>query len=268
MEFQKILNQDIFQPLQILARTGEPLDTDRIEKGLKTLQEQFWDTLQRNRRFWVTFTGKESFFSNLERYVDEFWNTHARVIEKEVAMLKQETTKLNKERDRLQADKAKLTTTASAIEKRISSIESPFGKLPVGLAESIALYPLIIAFGFAIAAGRLNSAIQLRAELFRIWRAKDPQNRVLSDEQLNLMAPLTFAPSVTRRQSLSKIAMLFLPLALYVLACLLILYTWGPAVKEEELMTGLRPIYGSLYAITAIIMAASYNKLMKAARRQ
>jgi uncharacterized membrane protein len=127
---------------------------------------------------------------------------------------------------------------------------------------------LIIAFGFAIAAGRLNSAMQMRTEFVRLWRAKDPQKRALSDGQIQLMAPLAYISNVSGRASALKISMLFLPLALYLLACGLIIYTWGPAVKEQELMTGLQPIYGSLYIFAAVVLAVSYGKILKNLRLQ
>lgn len=266
--FKKTLNGDVFKPLQNLAAAGEGIETQNVQNGLNSLQEKFWDILRENKQFWLTFSGKEEFFDQLDKEVSNFWNTYGADIDKKAAQLKKDVKRLEAESAELQNIKDQLIKSAADIKTRISSIESPFGKLPVGMAESIALYPLIIAFGFAIAAIKMISTMKLRAEVFRIWRQQDPQKNVLSDEQISLIVPLALAPTAGGRMSFGKISLLLLPLAIYILACALILYSWWEAsIIEDDLLSGLKPIYGLLYVTSAIFMVVSYSKILTIIRQ-
>ena len=268
-KFRGILEQHLFEPLQELAQSGESIDIQNVQQGLDDLQNEFWETLKNNRQFWLTFSGKVEFFDELNSQVSRFWNTHAAEIEKKASRLRSELQTLKDERAALQDRKAQLVSAAAAVEKRIASIESPFGKLPVGLAESIALYPLIIAFGFALVAAKLISAIQLRHEIFKLWRTQDPKKQILTDDQINLMAPLNAVPAAGKSNSPANILLLFSPLLIYAVACLLILYTWtmGTAVSEEELLSGLQPLYGALYVVATVVLVVTYWKIFSGMAR-
>ena len=65
-----------------------------------------------------------------------------------------------------------LNDTKQQIEKRIDQIEFPFGRLPIGINDSIYLFPIGIAVGFILIVSIISDKFKLRQELFQFYDMK------------------------------------------------------------------------------------------------
>jgi hypothetical protein len=65
-----------------------------------------------------------------------------------------------------------LNYTKQQIEKRIDQIEFPFGRLPIGINDSIYLFPIGIAVGFILIVSIISDKFKLRQDLFQFYEKK------------------------------------------------------------------------------------------------
>lgn len=74
------------------------------------------------------------------------------------------------------------------------NIDTPFGTLPVGLNELILLFPVLAAAGFVMCASLFVETARLRQEFHGLTRLSDPDQSVLPDRRIALIAPLWVDP--------------------------------------------------------------------------
>jgi hypothetical protein len=172
--------------------------------------------------------------------------------------------KLKEQMDQLARDKARLAEAQSLskgqqeeIAKRLSSIQSPFGTLPIGLREGILSFPLVVAVAYLLSAGSLASAIRLRATCHRLYREWDQRGQVVTDDQVALFAPLWIDPALGARAQPMAFTLLLLPAPIFLAAVALIAYI--SRISEAPPLRGTMGwgLYGlaSLAALGAILLA-------------
>ena len=139
--------------------------------------------------------------------------------------------KVKEQMDQLSRDKAQLAEAQilskgrqEEIAKRLSSIQSPFGTLPIGLQEGILSFPLVVAVAYLLSAASLASAIRLRGSCHRLYREWDQRGQVVTDGQVALFAPLWIDPALGARAQPMAIALLLLPVPIFLAAVGLIAY--------------------------------------------
>ena len=140
--------------------------------------------------------------------------------------LEQELRLLSKERDQLSNEQTANRAELDKIEKRLSSIQSPFGTLPIGLSEGILAYPIFVAIGLVACGLLLADAIRLRSALHAAWRRWDPEATILSDHHVAMMAPLWFEPGSHGMRRWLRTAVFALPALLFLGGVGLIVYGW------------------------------------------
>jgi septal ring factor EnvC (AmiA/AmiB activator) len=171
---------------------------------------------------------------------------------------------LKEQMAQLTKDKAQLTEAQNLsrgqqedIAKRLSSIQSPFGTLPIGLREGILSFPLVVAAAYLLSAGSLASAIRLRGTCHRLYREWDERGQVVTDGQVALFAPLWIDPALGARAQPMAIALLLLPVPIFLAAVALIVYI--SRISEAPPLRGTMGwgLYGlaSLAALCAILLA-------------
>jgi len=265
--YDTILRRDVLQPLKSLNNdTLVVIDMKSIEAGLDTLKEDFISELEQNPQFWETYSGKGGFYSTLDDKVQQFWDIHGSQIDKQSRFIQQQSDKLQEIQNKLDDRLNKMKDQEKQIGARLEQIEFPFGKLPVGLTESIAIFPIILAIGFLVIASQLRETIQLRKSFHQLYQRKDPTRTILDDQQIALIAPLWIDPVSPNKQKLARVTILAIPFLIFIVSGILILYNWsipGFFAYADQLNWWL---YGGLYVLSLVIFVYGYRQIFNEMR--
>ncbi len=150
--------------------------------------------------------------------------------------------------------------------KHLRDVQTPFGQLPVGLNDLVLLFPVLLAAGFLLSASLFSETLQLRQVFHRLCRAKDPGAEIFDDAHIALVAPVWVDPLQARGHRAYRIAILALPVAVFVAAVALLLdnrLLWGAFMDEVRLGP---LIYGAFYALSALSMVEGGRRVWRALR--
>jgi hypothetical protein len=165
-----------------------------LTKQLGSLQIEFKRKLEENPSFWKTFNGKVGLSFKLDEEVNLFWEKYDSTIEGHSYKLKQELSKLEDMQEQNKNELGKLKSKEKDIAHRLNHIESPIGKLPIGLNESVLVLPIVLAIGFLVCALLFCDTIRLRKAFHNLLQREDPGGVILTDRQIALIAPLWIDP--------------------------------------------------------------------------
>ncbi len=260
--YDKILRSDVLEPLKSLNNDMlVVIDLTSISLGLDSLKSDFTTELVQNPRFWETFNGKGGFYSTLDDRIQRFWDIHGSQIDHQSQVLQLQFNELQNTQKELNDQLNKMKEQEKQVAARLEQIEFPFGKLPVGLTESIAIFPIILAIGFLVVASQLREAIQLRKNFHQLYQRKDPTKTVLNDQQIALIAPLWIDPESPYKQKLVRLTILSIPFLIFIISCILIFYNWsipGFFAYADQLNWWL---YGGLYLLSLVIFIYGYRQI-------
>jgi hypothetical protein len=140
--------------------------------------------------------------------------------------------------------------------KRFKDINSPLGNLPIGLGESILVFPLIVAFGFVASAFRLQRLVRLSSEIETVYRVRDQAGKIITDDRLELMAPMSGVEWLRLRGGRLRLAVMILPALIFSAGVGIVLYSWSLS-RELLAVPGSGIVYSMLYiaALGAMIFA-------------
>ena len=187
-------------------------------------------------------------------------------LESASAALDEATKNLNEARVPAEAHRKAIADTEEEIAKRLSSVQSPLGTLPIGLTEATLAFPVIIAIALLIASLMLVDALRLRGAFHALWRRFDPDERVLGEKEMAMIAPLWLDPaSRGPKRSLAGIAFL-LPVLIFVGAVALIAYSWTITDKLPVGGTATLAAFAVFYIVSAGMILLGMAQLWKAWR--
>jgi hypothetical protein len=263
-EYQKTLRESVIKPLQAIDKKDLVVfDIAAIEAGLDTLQIAFSEELEQNPEFWRMYTGKLNFYGGLDDKINRFWEIHGSGIEKQSQVLNEEIIRFQKANAEFDSMLVELKTRETQVASRLNQIEFPFGKLPIGLSESIAVFPIILAIGFLMLALLLRDTIQLRKSFHLLYQRKDPNQEILTDEQIMLIAPLWIDPLQSERKNWLARIILFVPFLIFLVSCIMILYSWtipGFLRLGETLNWWL---YGGMFSLSFLLFIYGYRQIAR-----
>ena len=233
---------------------------DTLQKAIKDLPAHYLSAYQRNPNFWRTFQGKQRFYApdkELKRFLDSL----AAEINTSRQAMSKELKKLAAHSSALIAEKKSLASQQQTIEKRLTHVNSPLGKLPVGLHEALLVFPLFLAFGGSFVISILGRAVLLRHHYLCLHLRADPEQHLLTNQQLSLTTPLWIDPLKTGQ--FGQYLILYSPALLFILSGGYIILTWWQGSLHQ--LSGLLNIslYGSLYTAGLIAFFYSAYQLQK-----
>ena len=126
----------------------------------------------------------------LQTEVDKYWNEYYPLIEVQIQKIEPDIHKLIYEKNNLTSQLNLLNDTKQQIEKRIDQIEFPFGKLPIGINDSIYLFPIGIAVGFILIVSIMSDQFKLRQDLFQFYEKKDRNKRYYTNFNFSKIFPI------------------------------------------------------------------------------
>lgn len=214
--YRRILNQGVVSPLNTVGGKATPIiDRDKLNNQLNELQKSFEMKLTQNPRFWKTFSDKTGFSVELTEEVNNFWREYDPIVKTETEKLEKELEKHKKEKDKLEKERSNLKTENSELTKRLSTIESPLGNFPVGLNDSVLLFPVAVAIGFLVCTFLFSETIRLRKAFHKLYQNKG---------QITLIAPLWIDPANPEQNKPLRLTVFFSPIAFFAGAIVLNFY--------------------------------------------
>ncbi len=260
-DFFKVINQEVIAPLNSIDPAGVPLDAAALTKGLSDLQSAFQTKLAEHPGFWRKFEDKVSFYAQLNQELGGVWSTYDAEIKAQSEKLAIELTNLATEKESQEKRQSQLLAAETKISDRLDQIEFPFGKLPIGLTESILIFPLVLSIGFFICTLRLKGAIRTRASIQSLYQQKDSTQQIINAGQISLIAPLPIDPIASKKSQLVQFAVLLVPVVIFMAACGLNLYGWTlPAVDSG--IPEFKWMYGVLYVLGLALFIYTYQQIL------
>lgn len=265
--YREILRQDVVGALQeIPGGAANLVDRAALDRQVGDLQVSFEKKLTANPRFWETYPGKQRLYAKLNEGVEGFWSGYGAALETHTRRLTQTLEKLQADRTAIEQQQARLKAQEEKVAARLSQIESPLGKLPVGLIESVAVFPVLLAVGFGICVSLLCETVRLRGALHQLYQRRDPDRAVLTDRQIALVAPLWIDPADPNQNRTRQLLILLSPVAIYAVACGLIGYGWTLPEGTAGAGSVARWAYGGLYLMSLTSFIVGYRKVVAALR--
>lgn len=267
-EYEKILRQEVIQSLKALQDSGAqiPLDPVVLESNVKDLHASFEMKLQENPRFWHTYQDKVGFSVELTEEVNRFWAQYGKTLTAESEKLRQKLQDLEMARKQLETRLVELEEEEKAIETRLAQIESPLGILPVGLTESILIFPLILAVGFFMAASLFAETVKLRKAFHMSYHPGDSGTDHLSDAQVALIAPLWIDPVQMDQKKGLRYAVLLIPFVVFLISYGLIVYLGLLSESALGSRSLIRWVYLPLYLLSFIPFGYGFRNIQGSIR--
>jgi hypothetical protein len=257
--YAQVLDSSVIAPMEALSPDIARPRADALRSGLDSIRAAFEARLAATPRFWERFGGKLDFFGELNRDVEGYWTQYGFEAQKD---------SLSVAKQRLDSASAALTVRNARLEKledglaaRLATIESPLGKLPIGLVEGVQIFPLLMAIGFAWCCAVLAELVSMRNALQTGYRERDPEQAVLTDRHLTLIAPLWVGDGDLNTSNRAASILLFSPVAIFLLGCTLVVYQWVRWSDADGVSSQDHWLYGSLYLLAAVGLVIALRRV-------
>ncbi len=244
-QYRSMLDADVLAPLQALPDAPAGVDLAALPVALDSLRAAYEARLAANPRFWERFSGKTDFFGQMQGNLDEFWRRYG--FEDGRAALEAERARLDSLTAALQQREKALETGEEKLAARLAELDSPLGKLPVGLVEAVQMFPLLVAIGFGWCVLVLRRLVALRRAMQEGYARRDPAMADLTERHLALVAPVWVergGPALGR-------SLLWTPIAVFGVACALVAYHWSLDPGSGDVLALDPWVYGTLYVAAA-----------------
>jgi hypothetical protein len=174
--FHNLLNdikEEVEEPIkqaQIISDMAGDIDLQNItQQGIKDIQKYIDRVEKENPDFWQRYSGprgKLDVAQELQYEVKKSFGLLGDKINILVGRLK-EAVKVQKEAlDTMNNDMTKLQASKDQLDSRLSSLESPFGRIPADLPDLIKLFPVLMAGLMVIVTTTLQKSNSLYTSLW------------------------------------------------------------------------------------------------------
>lgn len=259
--YAQLLESSVIGPMETLPQGIAGPQAARLRQGLDSIKWGFEGRLAERPDFWEQFGGKMDFFSELKDDLDGYWIQFG--FQAQSDSLRAAQQQLDTASAQLRARMARLEGEEEGLAARLATIESPLGKLPIGLVEGVQIFPLLMAIGFVWICAVLAELVALRSVLQSGYRERDPDQAALTNRHLTIVAPLWIADGDSPTRDAAEHALLFAPIGIFALGCILVIYHWIGRTDEGGLTSQDRWLYGSLYLLAAAGLLVTYQHARK-----
>jgi hypothetical protein len=262
--YRSIVDNQIVQKIKSMSGPIRMvIDTNAMQTGLDTLIQNFTRHYRANPDFWHTYAQKGDFYHDLDGEIETFWRTYGSSVDSQsvlitasIAILDSQTNAAGKELAGIDDIEAKLT-------KRLDLLDSPFGKLPVGLNEALSLFPLLLAAAFVMLSGMMVELVTLRGLLFSYYRGGQQPSSSVADTILAMEFPLHPDFTLKGKKAFGARALLALPCIEFLLSCGLILYIWAGSTIQGATESLSMKMYLPVYCACLGMFIFSYFKIAR-----
>ena len=154
------------------------------------------------------------------------------------------------------------------LSQRLEAIETPLGAIPVGLKDSIPIFPFLVAAGYFICINLLNETICLRKTFHILYNKKyevggDGSGKMpikkkitVTPEQIALIVPLWTDPYDSGPKRVIWFIVLLIPLIVYFISVALV---WDSPVNLDGI--GHVTLYDGIYVVLFVALIGSFTKV-------
>ncbi|CAG0942801.1 hypothetical protein BROC_02009 [Candidatus Brocadiaceae bacterium] len=152
--FNNLLNdirEGIEEPIKQVKITSDmvgDIDLQNVtQQGIKDIQKYIDRVEKENPNFWHSYSGPRGKLDVAQELQNEVKKSFGSLEEKVnilVGRLKEAVKVQKEELDKMNNDMTKLQDSKDKLDSRLSSLESPFGRIPADLPDLIKLFPIII----------------------------------------------------------------------------------------------------------------------------
>jgi hypothetical protein len=260
--YDSILQADVL-PLLSLADSAAATRLRGFGSDLEMMETRFADALDQSADFWTTYQGKEGFFRvQLTGALDDFWGRYGSFADSQTTALAARIQQLHDTLTTLDAQLDSLRSEEARVAARVEQIEFPFGKLPIGLSEALAIFPLILGLAFFACAAALSESIRLGSACRDLLRTRDPAAVALTPSQIALITPLWLDPDRHPAELALKFAALLVPLAIAFLAGVQLILAWDLRNAGSVAALSQSALF-ALLGVSALLFIAGYVLVLR-----
>ena len=202
-EYEQLFANEVLPALAGLEAGNTPLfDKAELEQQFTTVREALHQHIVDNPTFWHTFRGKSGMAVKLKSEIETLWKALSTRMAPVIEGLDERISMAKKQRSKLKLENAALVEQRKELNKRLKRIQSPIGNLPIGLTESVLLFPIVLVIGFAMATASLLEQLRLRRALSEAEKSRG--DKILTSEELAQVAPLWIEPNNPVLQRLAR----------------------------------------------------------------
>lgn len=258
-DYRDTLETEVLQPLEA-AGLLDRLRADRasLSGALDQLEQRLEERLRAKPDFWHSVDEKSSFFQAVGSDMEELWGKYDRTIEGLAASLQDEEGNLRQAQADLDGKRGEMSKLRDEFKSRLKEIETPFGRLPVGLNEALLGFPVLLAVGFLVCAVQLADARRLRLAFAAIYRRSDPGGTIVGEREIALVAPLWPAPERS-----GGLLLMLAPFLVFAIAVGVVLYSWRMTDSFRAVGSLSLGIFFALYAVSLIAFLLSLRQVFR-----
>lgn len=272
--YNETIFNDVIQSLYSIDKKDfETINITKLKSETHDLQYAFNNILVETPEISSFYPSKISVMEQLQTEVDNYWAEYNETIGDEIRMINSTSKELLNEKNILERDSKQLNNTKEEIKQRISDIEFPFGKIPIGINEAIYIFPISLAIGFVIAIYPLHSNLILRKEIFQSYKETDISQTVYNINNIPKVLPIWFDSLSPPYMQITKLIIMLLPFAVFIISWVVIENLWGnnqfnitdnPMFYDRDFNHN---IYRIVYASSSIVFVYGYVKTIKDYKR-
>ena len=253
-EYEQIFDKGVLRSLSTLSDADQPLfNESELADEFQKMREILRSHIQQKPRFWITVQGKGAMSITLDTEIKNLWEGMREKIQPVMDGLDVRIDDGSSKIALMKKNQKSLTERQKQLSERITEIESPIGKLPIGLTESVLVYPILLAFGFWFTAGIFVEHAGSRVELKEIETRGELAKESLGSSQIARLAPLWIDPENNSQIRVVRVLALLVPFFAFTLTVAAIIYNELTLSSTLFSQVGISAIvYWVLYGISAI----------------
>ncbi len=151
----------------------------------------------------------------------------------------------------LEKKERSLASELGNLTSRWEDIQSPFGQLPTGFRDLVAVFPFSLSVGFLIYTYLFSKTVAIRRFLHYLTKKK--KKKLLNDSdiirEIVFTSPLSIDPLNTEQNKALSFLILIVPFAIFVASLAMIGYSWNAEKSDPVLSESYKTTY---YIINAV----------------
>ncbi|MBU1669193.1 hypothetical protein KKC13_12305 [bacterium] len=272
-QFTKMVNRlqnEIITPLINLDMLSEENQKEKLEQLTKKAIDDIFMYINRleseNPNFWRTFDDKMHIADELDRVVTDSFNPINNEISKSLKKINEVTESRREKLVVLEEDMQKTEEMKKSLENRLNTLQSPIGKIPVGLIDFIKIFPLLILVLMVMIVLHLSKS----RYMYEILQKDMPKMDIGEDKTIfNHIINCWYLPPYSNilHYLVLVVAIIFIA-AIYIRSTLLVMATpelfFSITDKEYSLQSD---VYMVLYFLGTLVLLVSLFFILKAMRK-
>lgn len=252
--YEQVFRHRVLSSLAELTDQSKALfDQAELDQQFGAVREALHKHIEVNPAFWRTYEGKGEVSVELQSKVKRLWSDISARTEPVTKDLAQRIERANQRQKELKEAGEGLAEQRDELQERLAEIQSPIGNLPIGLTESVLMFPILLVIGFGMVTSGFLEQLRLRRRLMSAEAEGGASGDTLKTGELARVAPLWIDPAESGQRKLPRWLLLLVPPLAFLATVVSI--TVNEATGDSTLFQQAGPgewVYWLLYAASAL----------------